>query len=52
MRSALTVSIVDNLSELGDFGFDFMDDDDDEALRSIESGKFNIERESMRRSVS
>ena len=32
-----------NLSELGDFGFDFMDDDDDEALRSIESGKFNIE---------
>jgi hypothetical protein len=33
-----------NLSELGDFGFDFMDDDDDEALRSIESGKFDIER--------
>ena len=35
-----------NLSELGDFGFDFMgemDDDDDEALRSIESGKFDIE---------
>ena len=32
-----------NLSELSDFGFDFMDDDDDEALRSIESGKFDIE---------
>ena len=33
-----------NLSELGDFGFDFRDDDDDdEALRSIESGKFDIE---------
>lgn len=33
-----------NLSELGDFGFDFRDDDDDdEALRSIESGQFDIE---------
>ena len=33
-----------NLNELGDFGFDFRDDeDDDEALRSIESGKFDIE---------
>lgn len=33
-----------NLGELGDFGFDFKDDDDDdEALRSIESGKFDIE---------
>jgi hypothetical protein len=31
-----------NLNELGDFGFDFRDDED-EALRSIESGKFDIE---------